>query len=170
MIRRIRKRVLGLLGLRERPGLDSVEQPRIKRVREVMLPRSSVVALPLAASEADVHAVVRRAPHSRYPVYGTSLDDIVGVFLVRDLRKTERGAPFALARHLREPVFVPDTRPAHLVMDDLRKTQAHIAIVLDDVGGTAGIVTLGDLMTRPGRGLADEQDDLRRRPAGGSGR
>jgi CBS domain containing-hemolysin-like protein len=126
------------------------------------------VALPLVATEDEIHAVMRRARHSRYPVYGSSLDDIVGVFLARDLRQNDRGVPFALARHLREPVFVPDTRPAHLVVDDLRKARARIAIVLDEVGGTAGIVTMVDLMTQAAGDPASEPYGAQRRRAGGT--
>ena len=68
--------------------------------------------------------LLRRERFSRYPVYGDSLDDIVGVFLAKDLWLHEQGVPFALARHMRETLFVPDTRPAQRVLDDLRKTRA----------------------------------------------
>ena len=167
MIRRIRKGVLGLLGLGEAPVRRSAPPSKIGRVREVMRPRGSVVALPLVATEGEIHALVRRERHSCYPVYGSSLDDIVGVFVARDLRRNDRGMPFVLARHLREPVFVPDTRPVHLVVDDLRKARAHMAIVLDEAGGTAGIATLGDLMVPATGDQETERDGAQRRRAGG---
>ena len=138
--------------------LAGVLQIHAKRVREVMRPRTNVVALPLNATEEEVHDVLRRERYSRYPVYGTSLDDIVGVFLAKDLWLHESGMPFSLARHLREPVFVPDTRPAQRVLDDLRKTRAHVAIVLDEYGGTAGIVTLEDLVEQVIGDINDEYD------------
>lgn len=131
-------------------------QSNARPVREVMRPRTSVVAFPLSATEGEVHEVVRRARHSSYPVYAASLDDIVGVFMTSDLRVQEPGTPFSLARTLREPVFVPDTRPAPRVLDDLRKTHAPMAVVLDEVGGTAGIVTLKDLLGPEAGDISDE--------------
>ncbi len=138
--------------------LAGVLQFNAKRVRDVMRPRTNVVALPLVASEQEVHDVLRRERYSRYPVYAASLDDIVGVFLAKDLWLHEAGTTFSLARYLREPVFVPDTRPAQRVLDDLRKTRAHIAVVLDEFGGTAGIVTLEDLVEQVIGDINDEYD------------
>ncbi len=135
-----------------------VLQFHAKRVREVMRPRTDVVALPLTAAEEEVHDVLRRERYSRYPVYAASLDDIVGIFLAKDLWLHDSGAPFSLARHMREPLFVPDTRPAQRVLDDLRKTRAHVAIVLDEYGGTAGIVTLEDLVEQVIGDIDDEYD------------
>ncbi|MGH7689123.1 MAG: hemolysin family protein [Gemmatimonadaceae bacterium] len=138
--------------------LTDVLQFRATRVREVMRPRTAIVALPLTALEAEVREVLRRERFSRYPVYATSLDDIVGVFLAKDLWLHEPAVPFSLARHLRETLFVPDTRPAQRVLDDLLKARAHMAIVLDEFGGTAGIVTLEDLVEQVIGDIADEDD------------
>ena len=138
--------------------LADVLQFRAKRVREVMRPRTEIVALPLAANEEEVRELLRRERFSRYPVYGESLDDIVGVFLAKDLWLHEPGVAFSLARHMRETHFVPDTRPAQRVLDDLRKTRAHIAIVLDEFGGTAGLVTLEDLVEQVIGDINDEDD------------
>ena len=156
----------GLMGTARRDGvpdagtrmLADVLQFRAKRVREVMRPRTEIVALPLAASEEEVRELLRRERFSRYPVYGESLDDIVGVFLAKDLWLHEPGVAFSLARHMRETHFVPDTRPAQRVLDDLRKTRAHIAIVLDEFGGTAGLVTLEDLVEQVIGDINDEDD------------
>lgn len=156
----------GLMGTARRDGvpdagtrmLADVLQFRARRVREVMRPRTEIVALPLAASEEEVRELLRRERFSRYPVYGESLDDIVGVFLAKDLWLHEPGVAFSLARHMRETHFVPDTRPAQRVLDDLRKTRAHIAIVLDEFGGTAGLVTLEDLVEQVIGDINDEDD------------
>ena len=138
--------------------LAGVLQFRDQRVREVMRPRTEVTALRLTATEEEVHEVIRRERYSRYPVYAESLDDIVGVFLAKDLWQHEAGTSFSLARYLRETLFVPDTRPAQRVLDDLRKTRAHIAVVLDEYGGTAGIVTLEDLVEQVIGDINDEHD------------
>jgi magnesium and cobalt exporter, CNNM family len=138
--------------------LAGVLQFRSKRVREVMRPRTEIVALSLAATEDEVRDVLRRERFSRYPVYTDSLDDIVGVFLAKDLWLHDQNTAFSLARHMRETLFVPDTRPAQRVLDDLRKTRAHIAIVLDEFGGTAGLVTLEDLVEQVIGDINDEDD------------
>src|SRR5437763_16886869 len=117
-----------------------------KKARDVMRPRTDVVALDVDATEQEVWEVLRRERYSRYPVYRESLDDVVGVFLAKDLWLHSGDAPFNLADFVREPMYVPDSRPAERVLDDLRRMRAHMAVVLDEYGGTAGIVTMEDLV------------------------
>ena len=117
-----------------------------------------IVAIAADASEAEVWDAVKRERYSRYPVYGESLDDVVGVFLAKDLWLHDRSKAFNLRDLLREPLFVPDSRPAERVLDDLRRTRAHMAIVLDEYGGTAGIVTVEDLVEEVVGDIADEYD------------
>ncbi|HEX4935079.1 MAG TPA: DegT/DnrJ/EryC1/StrS family aminotransferase, partial [Gemmatimonadaceae bacterium] len=117
-----------------------------KRVHDVMRPRTEIVALPIDATEDEVTAVVKRERYSRYPVYDDSLDDIVGVFLSKDLWLRDDSRPFRLREHLRDPLLVPGSRSAERVLDDLRRTRAQMAVVLDEFGGTAGIVTMEDLI------------------------
>jgi CBS domain containing-hemolysin-like protein len=134
-----------------------------KRAHDVMRPRTEVVALPLISTEDAVRAVVRTEQFSRYPVYRESLDDVVGVFLAKDLWLHEGGTAFSLATFTREPLYVPASRPADRVLDDLRRTRAHMAIVLDEYGGTAGIVTMEDLVEQVVGDIADEYDRTTRR-------
>ncbi|MDQ3081112.1 MAG: hemolysin family protein [Gemmatimonadota bacterium] len=129
-----------------------------KKARDVMRPRTDVVALDADATEQEVWAVVREERYSRYPVYRDSLDDVVGVFLAKDLWLRPEGLEFSLAGMLREPLYVPDSRPAERVLDDLRKTRAHLAVVLDEYGGTAGIVTMEDLIEEVIGDISDEYD------------
>ena len=129
-----------------------------KRVRDVMRPRTEVVALDIDSSEAEVRAILRQERYSRYPVYRETLDDIAGVFVAKDLWLHEEKAPFRLADCVREALYVPSTRSAIRVMDDLRKTRAHMAVVLDEYGGTAGIITLEDLVEEVIGDIADEYD------------
>ena len=83
-----------------------------KKARDVMRPRTDVVALDIEATEQEVWEVLRRERYSRYPVYRESLDDVVGVFLAKDLWLHSGDAPFNLADFVREPMYVPDSRPA----------------------------------------------------------
>lgn len=129
-----------------------------KRVHDVMRPRTEIVAIPLDADEAEVRETVRRERYSRYPVYDESLDDIVGVFLAKDAWLRDHSRPFVLREHLREPLLVPASRSAERVLDDLRRTRAQMAVVLDEFGGTAGIVTMEDLVEEVVGDIADEYD------------
>ena len=129
-----------------------------KKARDVMRPRTDIVALSIEATEAEVWAVVREERYSRYPVYRESLDDVVGVFLAKDLWLREPGAPFTLSELVREPLYVPDSRPAERVLDDLRRTRAHMAVVLDEYAGTAGIITMEDLIEEVIGDISDEYD------------
>jgi CBS domain containing-hemolysin-like protein len=133
-----------------------------KKAYDVMRPRTDVVALDVESTEEEVRDVVRTERYSRYPVYRDSLDDVVGVFLAKDLWLREDDAPFVLAKHLREPLYVPSTRAAERVLDDLRKTRAHMAVVLDEYGGTAGIVTMEDLIEEVIGDINDEYDQRER--------
>src|SRR5688572_18675582 len=129
-----------------------------KRARDVMRPRTDIVAIPADASEDEVWRTLRSERYSRYPVYEESLDDIVGVFLAKDLWLHHGSEPFALKSFLREALYVPDSRQAERVLDDLRKTRGHMAVVLDEYGGTAGILTMEDLIEEVIGDIADEYD------------
>ncbi len=136
-----------------------------KRAYDVMRPRTEVVALDIDATEEEVWAVLRSERYSRYPVYRETLDDVVGVFLAKDLwLRDDDAPPFRLEDYLREPAYVPSTRAAERVLDDLRRTRAHLAVVLDEYGGTAGIVTMEDLVEEVIGDINDEYD-LRERQA-----
>ena len=129
-----------------------------KKARDVMRPRTDVVALDVQSSENEVWAVIREERYSRYPVYRESLDDVIGVFLAKDLWLKESARPFSLIEFTREPLYVPDSRPAEKVLDDLRRTRAHMAVVLDEYGGTAGIITMEDLIEEVIGDISDEYD------------
>jgi CBS domain containing-hemolysin-like protein len=129
-----------------------------KKARDVMRPRTEVAALDIEATEDEVWEVLRAERYSRYPVYRDSLDDVVGVFLAKDLWLHDGAEPFRLETFVREVLFVPDSRPAEMVLDDLRRSRAHMAVVLDEYGGTAGIVTMEDLVEEVIGDIADEYD------------
>ncbi|NUR18940.1 MAG: HlyC/CorC family transporter, partial [Gemmatimonadaceae bacterium] len=131
-----------------------------KKARDVMRPRTEIVAIPSDAGEQELRALLRRERYSRYPVYDDTLDDVIGVFLAKDLwlEEPDERRSFELARYVREVLYVPDSRPAERVLDDLRRTRAQMAVVLDEYGGTAGILTLEDLVEEVIGDIADEYD------------
>jgi CBS domain containing-hemolysin-like protein len=148
----------GTLDESDRAMLAGVLDFHDKKARDVMRPRTDVVALDIESTEQEVWEILRRERYSRYPVYRESLDDVIGVFLAKDLWLHSGDAPFNLADFVREPMYVPDSRPAERVLDDLRRTRAHMAVVLDEYGGTAGIVTMEDLVEEVVGDIADEYD------------
>jgi CBS domain containing-hemolysin-like protein len=129
-----------------------------KRARDVMRPRTDIVAIPIDATDDEVFQLMRAERYSRYPVYQETLDDVVGVLVAKDLWLKEPGNTFDLRTLIRKPLYVPDNRPAERVLDDLRRTRAHMAVVLDEYGGTAGIVTLEDLVEEVIGDINDEYD------------
>ncbi|MDQ3950237.1 MAG: hemolysin family protein [Gemmatimonadota bacterium] len=155
-----------LVQAREQGTIDATDSAMLagvfdfhqKRARDVMRPRTGVVALPVDATEEVVRELIYQERYSRYPVYEETLDNVVGLFVAKDLLLHRGPGPFELRRAMREPLFVPDSRSAERVMDDLRKTRAQMAIVLDEFGGTAGILTLEDLVEEVVGDIADEYD------------
>lgn len=128
--------------------------------REVMTPRRDVVALSVDAARAEVLEVVTTEAHSRVPVYEGGLDNIVGVLLAKDLipHLLEPEAEFDLRRIVREPYFIPDSKPVSDLLAELRQKNVHLAIVLDEFGGTEGLVTLEDLLEEIVGDIYDEYD------------
>lgn len=131
--------------------------------REVMTPRRDIVALPATASREETLALVAEEGHSRVPVYRESIDDIVGILLVKDLltwaiAEPAPDAPFDLRALAREPYFVPDTKRIGELLPELRTKSVHMAIVLDEFGGTDGLVTLEDMLEEIVGDIFDEHD------------
>ena len=129
-----------------------------KRAQDVMRPRTDIIAISVDATENEVWQLMRAERYSRYPVYHESLDDVIGVLVAKDLWLKETRTPFDLRTLIRKPLYVPVNRPAERVLDDLRRTRAHMAVVLDEYGGTAGIVTLEDLVEEVIGDINDEYD------------
>ena len=129
-----------------------------KKAHDVMRPRTDMVAIPNDVDLEELIEILKRERYSRYPVYQETADEIVGVFLAKDYWLYDGATPFVLSEHLREAQFVPATRAAERVLDDLRRTRAHLAVVLDEYGGTAGIITMEDLVEEVVGDIADEYD------------
>ena len=128
-------------------------------IREIMTPRVDVVALQAKTSVAQARRVALAAAHSRFPVYGDTIDNVVGILHVRDLlRAWEEGwGDTGIAGLVRPAVFVPGTRTVAEVLAEMR-TRAHVALVVDEYGGFAGMVTLEDLVEEIVGEIRDEHD------------
>ncbi len=117
------------------------------RVADVMVPRANIDAVEQSMSLAEVVSAMYKAGHSRLPVFRDTLDDIVGMVHVRDLlRYWDTDEPFALDEIVRRILFVPPSMRVRELLMQMRATRIHMAIVVDEYGGTDGLVTIADLV------------------------
>jgi CBS domain containing-hemolysin-like protein len=159
----------GAIGPEDAELLEGVFEFSEKNAREVMTPRTDIVALPVDASLDEVIETVDRSGLSRFPVHDGSIDNIIGIVLAKDLLPALRpvdGAtsPFALRQLVRPAHFIPGTREVEEVLSDFKRLKEHMAIVLDEYGGTAGVVTMEDLLEEIVGEILDEHDE-RHEPA-----
>ena len=118
-----------------------------KRAQDVMTPRTDMVMLPATTTVADAVATVSEFGRSRYPVYDESPDNIVGIVHVKQiLSALGKKASDPITSIMRKPIFVPGTREVEDVLADMKRLKSQMAVVLDEYGGTAGIVTMEDLL------------------------
>jgi putative hemolysin len=151
----------GVIHGEERKLLHKVLEFGDKTVREIMVPRTKVVALPETAGFEDVSLVLREHKFSRLPVYRGSLDNIVGILNAKDLfdLTDEAERDFALDRYLDPPFLVPEFKRAEDLFREMRRRRTHIAIVVDEHGGTAGIATIEDALEELLGPIQDEYDE-----------
>jgi magnesium and cobalt transporter len=129
------------------------------RVDDVMVPRADVVAVEQSTPVSEVVSIMRKAGHSRLPVYRGTLDDIVGMVHVRDLLKFwGSGRPAALTAVVRRQLFVPPSMQVRDLLLQMRASRIHMAIVVDEYGGTDGCVTIEDLIEEIVGEIHDEHD------------
>ncbi len=133
-------------------------------VREAMVPRTAVAALPVAATLDEVEEAFCSNGYSRLPVYRERLDDVVGVLFMKDIMPclrggTAGGTPFKMEALLHPPLFVPATARLGAVLSQMQVSRTHLAFVVDEHGGIEGIVTLEDLLEEIVGEIDDEYDD-----------
>jgi putative hemolysin len=132
-----------------------------KEVVDVMVPRPEVIAISIALPPEDVLKAVLESPYTRYPVYRESLDDIVGVLHIRDLIEAMHDAGLAavdLETLVRPAYMVPETKDLGALLSEFRRTNQHLAVVIDEYGSMEGIVTLEDLLEEIVGEIEDEFD------------
>ena len=152
----------GILEAEEEQMINAVIELGGRRVHEVMVPRVQIVALPASASFDQAIDTVVEEGHSRVPVYETSVDEVVGILYAKDLLPFLRSSASPrpdLRALLRTPVFVPESMSVDDLLHELQRRKVHIAIVLDEYGGTAGLVTIEDLIEEIVGEIQDEYDE-----------
>ncbi|WP_375429746.1 hemolysin family protein [uncultured Friedmanniella sp.] len=156
------------LGDEERRIVDDVFAAGERGLREVMVPRTEVDFLPGAMPAHRAVRELHKSPHSRYPVTGESADDILGFVHVRDLLDPDVSTRTTPISEVTRPVLsMPDTVRVLRALSEMRRTTSHLAIVLDEYGGTAGIVTMEDLVEELVGDITDEYDVVATEPPPG---
>ncbi len=149
----------GIIEGEERRLLQSIVDFGDTLVREVMTPRPDIVAVRVDATIADVRTLFREQEYSRFPVYKDSLDHIAGFVFVKDLVALDAGADAGpIAPLLRQAAFVPETKRVPELLKQFQRQQIQSAIVVDEYGGTAGLVTIEDLLEEIVGEIRDEYD------------
>ncbi|EWG98940.1 magnesium transporter [Halomonas sp. BC04] len=134
-----------------------------QQVREVLIPRSQVAAIAADQPPDEYLALIEETGHSRYPVIGENLDEIKGLLLVKDLLRLlncpdEERESFRIEDILRPAMFVPESKRLNSLLKEFRDTHNHMAVVVDEYGGTAGIVTIEDILEQIVGDIEDEHD------------
>jgi CBS domain containing-hemolysin-like protein len=152
----------GALARNDARLLEGVFEFSEKTAMEVMTPRTEMVTLGASFTVAAAADVVASAGRSRYPVYTDSRDEIVGVVHAKDVLRALRETPGVTVKEImRPPLFVPGTREVEDVLADMKRLKTHMAVVLDEYGGTAGLVTMEDLLEEIVGEIFDEHDPVR---------
>jgi putative hemolysin len=156
--------VEGAMDERERSMIEAVVRMRDKTVAQVMTPRTEIEAIEVSDDLSRVTAAVREIGHSRIPVYEESIDRVAGVFYVKDLMKwlagegSRTGKPFSLRGIIRPAMFVPETKPIRELLPEMLAQRTHLAMVADEYGGTAGLITIEDIVEEVFGEIHDEYD------------
>ncbi len=151
----------GVLEAEEEQMINAVIELGTRRVHEVMVPRIAMVTLPVSASFEEATDTIIAEGHSRIPVYEETIDQIVGILYAKDLLpflKQSSPDTAALRTLLRTPVLVPESMTVDDLLHELQRRKVHLAIVLDEYGGTAGLVTIEDLLEEIVGEIQDEYD------------
>jgi putative hemolysin len=151
----------GFIDEDEREMIDSILEFDDTLVREVMVPRIDIIAVSVNEPLEEIINLVLEVGHSRIPVYEQNIDNIIGVLYAKDLLKplSNREEEIPAVRQLIRPAYyVPETKKVRDLLKELRKEKVHMAIVLDEYGGTAGLVTIEDLIEEIVGDIQDEYD------------
>ena len=150
----------GVVDENEREMIESVIEFRDTTAGQIMVARPAIVGLEMPATLDQVKTIIEESAHSRIPAYEGSLDHIVGILHARDLIRYLGAAPqqFDLKTVLRPVLYVPESKPLRDLLSDFRLQKVHLAIVLDEYGGTAGLVTIEDILEELVGDIADEHE------------
>jgi len=157
----------GLIGQDEAEMIERALDFRDADVADNMQPRTRMFALEIDTDLAEAVRLISEAGHSRVPLYQKHMDEIVGVLYVKDLLEfwgKKEAESLTLRSLMRDPFFVPETKRIIQMLDEFKKRKMHLAIVLDEYGGTAGVITIEDILEEIVGEIEDEYDDAEDTP------
>ncbi len=148
----------GLISEDEGEMIQGIFSFRDTVAREVMVPRTDTVAAPDESSVESLITLIVESGHSRIPIYQDSIDNIIGILHAKDLLQHWGKSDLDLRAILRPPYFIPESKKISEVLRDLRHRKSHMAIVIDEYGGTAGVLTMEDIIEEIIGDIMDEYD------------
>ncbi len=131
------------------------------QVRDIMIPRSQIITVKAGQTPREFLPAIIEAAHSRYPVIGESLDEVIGILLAKDLLPlilSEHSGDFDIRPLLRPATFVPESKRLNVLLREFRANRNHMAVVIDEYGGVAGLVTIEDVLEQIVGEIEDEHD------------
>ncbi len=139
--------------------IEGVLQVSEMQARDIMIPRAQMDVIDVNESPDQFIPMVIQTAHSRFPVIGDNKDDVIGILLAKDLLRYYAGEEeFNVRDMLRPAVFIPEAKPLNVLLKEFRKNRNHIAIVVDEYGGVAGLVTIEDVLEQIVGDIEDEYD------------
>ncbi|HVP09911.1 MAG TPA: hemolysin family protein [Phycisphaerae bacterium] len=151
--------VSGAVDKSEKAMIQSVMVLDETLVGEIMTPRTAMIGIEADTPFAQTHTLVAEVGHSRIPVYEGTMDHVIGVLYAKDLLGVTDPGAFSLRQIMRKAAFVPETKDLASLLREFQANRVHIAIVLDEYGGTAGLVTIEDILEELVGEIADEHDE-----------
>ena len=139
--------------------IEGVLQVSEMQARDIMVPRAQMEVIDINESPGEFIPIVMQTAHSRFPVFDRNKDDVIGILLAKDLLRYYAGEEeFKVRDMLRPAVFIPESKPLNVLLKEFRKNRNHIAIVVDEYGGVAGMVTIEDVLEQIVGDIEDEYD------------
>lgn len=151
----------GLLDADALGMIEGVLQVADMQVRDIMIPRSQMVVLERDSAPEEMLVTIVRSGHSRFPVIGENRDEVIGILLAKDMLwyfAEGRDAGFNMREMLRPSAFIPESKRLNVLLKDFRASRNHMAIVVDEYGGVAGMVTIEDVLEQIVGEIEDEHD------------
>lgn len=166
----IRREILAVLAKGQKGGvLDDASRKMIENildftsilVREIMIPRTDIISINADDTPAEIIRELTDSRYTRIPVHRGSVDNIIGILNIKDLLKTwsQNMATADILSRLTKPYYIPETKNAHLLFYEFKNNKKHIAIVIDEYGGTSGLITLEDLLEEIVGDIRDEHEE-----------
>ena len=148
----------GAVDEEEKEMIESVIDLRDTDVEEIMTPRTDIAAVERTAGLQEVKSCIAESGHSRIPVYEETIDKILGMLYAKDLLQLGEGEPFNATKVMRSVSFIPETKPLRDLLHEFQEQKVHVAVVLDEYGGTAGLVTIEDILEELVGEIVDEYE------------